>query len=41
VRALSEVVMDEGKTLCDPDAHVKAVGHDEAHTATPTGQQVG
>lgn len=29
------------KALRDPNAHVEAVGQDEAHTATPTGQDIG
>jgi hypothetical protein len=35
------VVVDETKALCDPNTHIKAVGQDEAHTATPTGQEIG
>lgn len=41
VGALLVVAVDEAKTLCDPNTHVKAVGQDEAHTATPTGQEIG
>lgn len=41
VGAPSVVAVDEAKALCDPNAHVKAVGQDEAHAATPTGQEIG
>lgn len=39
--ALPVVAVDEAKALRDPNAHVEAVGQDEAHTATPTGQDIG
>lgn len=41
VGALLVVPVDEAKALCDANAHVKAVGQDEAHTAAPTGQDIG
>lgn len=40
VRAPLEVAVDEVKALCNPNGHVKAVGKDEAHTATPSGQEI-
>lgn len=39
--APSIVAVDEPKALCDANAHVKAVGQDEAHAAAPSGQEVG
>ena len=39
--ALLVVAVDEVKALRDPNAHVEAVGQDEAHAATPTGQDIG
>ena len=39
--ALLVVAVDEAEALCDPNAHVEAVGQDEAHTATPMGQEIG
>ena len=41
VGALPVVVVDEAKAVCDPNAHVEAVGQDEAHAATPMGQEIG
>ena len=31
----------EANSLRDPNAHVEAVGQDEAHAATPMGQDIG
>lgn len=41
VRAPAVVAADEAKALRDANAHVKAVGQDEAHAAAPSGQEIG
>lgn len=40
VGAVSEEVVDVVGAVSYPDAHVEAVGKDEAHTAIPVGQEI-